>query len=131
MCKCFFCKCIESKNFQLENNFAIARFDDFPVSKGHLEVIPKRHVEDWWGASDEEKKEIFNLIDEAKKMVDERFKPDGYNIGMNLGKEAGQSIMHLHVHLIPRYDGDVENPEGGVRAVIPGKQYYVKKDRPI
>lgn len=124
MCECFFCKCIENKSFQLENNLAFARFDDNPVNKGHFLIVPKRHVKDWWETTDEERLALFNLIDEAKKIVDQRFNPDGYNIGMNLGEKAGQSVMHLHVHLIPRYDGDVSNPRGGVRGVIPEKQSY-------
>ena len=122
--KCFFCEAINSNTFQLENDLAIARFDNFPVNKGHLEVIPKRHVKDWWDTTLEERIAIFNLLDEAKKMLDDKYSPDGYNIGMNLGEMAGQSIMHLHVHLIPRYAGDVPNPRGGVRGVIPEKQNY-------
>lgn len=121
---CFFCQAFENKDYFLENELAFARFDGFPVSKGHLEVIPKRHIKDWWEATDEERMAIFKLIDEAKKIVDEKYHPDAYNIGMNLGEKAGQSIMHLHVHLIPRYDGDVQNPRGGVRGVIPEKQNY-------
>ncbi len=121
---CFFCGIINTKNYVLENELAIAKFDNFPVNKGHLEVIPKRHVKDWWETTLEERIAIFNLLDEAKKMVDDKYHPDGYNIGMNLGETAGQSIMHLHVHLIPRYNGDVPNPRGGVRGVIPGKQNY-------
>jgi len=121
---CFFCQRIKNKDFILENELAIARFDDFPVNKGHLEVVPKRHVSDWWETSSEEKMAIFELLDEAKKIIDEKYKPDGYNIGMNLGLSAGQSIMHLHVHLIPRYIGDVSNPRGGIRGVIPDKKDY-------
>ena len=124
MDNCFFCKSISKKDFEIENELAIARFDDFPVNNGHLEVIPKRHVKDWWDTTKEERIAIFNLLDEAKKIIDIKYKPDRYNIGMNLGKEAGQSVMHLHVHLIPRYKGDVENPRGGVRGVIPEKQNY-------
>ena len=124
MDECFFCKSIKNHDFALENELAIARFDDFPVNKGHLEVIPKRHVKDWWKATNEERLAIINLLDEAKKLVDDKYNPDAYNIGMNLGEKAGQSIMHLHVHLIPRYDGDVPNPRGGVRGVIPKNQNY-------
>lgn len=124
MNECLFCKAIYNKDFKLENELAIARFDDFPVNKGHLEIIPKRHVSDWWNTTQEEKIAIFNLLDEAKKMIDDKYNPDGYNIGMNLGEKAGQSIMHLHVHLIPRYDGDVKNPRGGVRGIISEKQNY-------
>ena len=121
---CFFCKTISNYDFELENQLAIARYDDFPVNNGHLEIIPKRHVKDWWQTTLEEKIAIFNLLDEAKKIIDKKYSPDGYNIGMNLGEKAGQSIMHLHVHLIPRYDGDVKNPRGGVRGIIPEKQNY-------
>lgn len=124
MNNCFFCKSINNKDFLLENELAVARFDDFPVNNGHLEVITKRHVKDWWQTTLEEKIAIFNLLDEAKKTIDERYNPDGYNIGMNLGEKAGQSIMHLHVHLIPRYEGDVKNPRGGVRTVIQERQNY-------
>ena len=121
---CFFCNCINKEDFILENEYAIARFDEFPVNEGHLEVVTKRHIKDWWETTKEEKLAIFELLDQAKKIVDEKYHPDAYNIGMNLGEEAGQSIMHLHVHLIPRYKGDVENPRGGVRGVIPNKQNY-------
>ena len=121
---CFFCKSIEKADFQLENDLAIARLDDFPVNKGHLEIIPKRHIKDWWETTQEEKIAIFELLEIAKKMIDEKYHPDGYNIGMNLGETAGQSVMHLHIHLIPRYQGDVENPRGGIRGIIPSKQNY-------
>ena len=122
--ECFFCKCISNAEFQFQNNLAIARFDDFPVNKGHIEIISKRHIKDWWSTTLEERILIFNLIDEVKKYIDDKYNPDGYNIGMNLGEMAGQSIMHLHVHLIPRYTGDVSNPRGGVRGIIPEKQNY-------
>jgi len=124
MSECFFCKCVEEKDFELENDLAIARFDDFPINKGHLDIIAKRHIKDWWETTTEERVAIFNLLDEAKKIIDQKFNPDGYNIGMNLGEKAGQTIMHLHVHLIPRYAGDAPNPKGGVRAIIPEKQNY-------
>ena len=83
----FFCKSIENKNYTLENDLAIARFDDFPVNKGHLEVMPKRHIKDWWETTTEERLAIFSLLDEAKKLVDEKYHPDAYNIGMNLGEK--------------------------------------------
>ena len=121
---CFFCKTIKDKEFELENDLAIARFDGYPVSKGHMIVITKRHIKKWWETTPEEKNAIFNLLDEAKKLIDSKYNPDGYNIGINIDEAAGQSIMHLHVHLIPRYIGDVPNPKGGVRGVIPDKQSY-------
>ena len=124
MSDCFFCKCLSNKDYILENDYAFAKFDDFPVSNGHIEIIPKRHIKSWWDTTLEEKNDIFSLLDKVKKILDEKYHPDAYNIGMNLGEEAGQSIMHLHVHLIPRYKGDVENPRGGVRGIIPTKQNY-------
>ena len=124
MKNCFFCTSINNKDYTLENDLAIARFDDFPVNPGHLEIIPKRHIKDWWETTQEEKLAIFKLLEDAKKLIDEKYHPDAYNIGMNLGEDAGQSIMHLHVHLIPRYKNDVENPRGGVRGIIPNNQNY-------
>lgn len=120
---CWFCEGSERKIW-LENALATASLDNHPVSPGHTLVVPKRHVKDWWGTTLEERLAILALLDEAKKHIDEEHSPDGYNIGMNLGEAAGQSIFHLHVHLIPRYKGDVPNPRGGVRGIIPGKQNY-------
>ena len=125
MSDCFFCKCLDEKNYELENEYAIARYDDFPVNKGHLEVITKRHIKDWWETTPEEKIAIFELLDKAKEIVEYKYNPDGYNIGMNLGESAGQTVMHLHVHLIPRYVGDVADPRGGVRGVIPERKDYI------
>ena len=124
MSDCFFCKCLDEKNYELENEYAIARYDDFPVNKGHLEVITKRHIKDWWETTPEEKLAIFELLDKAKEIIESKYNPDGYNIGMNLGESAGQTVMHLHIHLIPRYVGDVANPRGGVRGVIPERKDY-------
>ena len=125
MSDCFFCICLDEKNYELENEYAIARYDDFPVNKGHLEVITKRHIKDWWETTPEEKIAIFELLDKAKEIIESKYNPDGYNIGMNLGESAGQTLMHLHVHLIPRYVGDVADPRGGVRGVIPDKKNYI------
>ena len=119
--ECFFCK---TNDYILENDLAKGRYDSFPVSKGHMEFVTKRCVQTFFDTTEEEKKAIFELVNQAKKMLDEQFHPDGYNIGMNCGESAGQSIMHVHVHLIPRYKGDVENPRGGIRGVIPSKQDY-------
>jgi len=133
MDNCFFCKLREGKvagkakepnKYILENDLALGRFDDFPVNPGHFEVIPKRHVPTIFDTTNEEKLAIFDLINEAKKLIDKKYKPDGYNIGINSGESAGQTVMHLHVHLIPRYKGDVENPRGGIRGIIPEKQNY-------
>ena len=130
---CFFCMLREGKfvgkekepsKFILENDLALGRFDDFPVNPGHMLFITKRHVKTIFDTTKEEKVAIFDLMEKAKVMIDEKYHPDGYNVGINCGECAGQSVMHVHVHLIPRYKGDVENPRGGVRGVIPEKQNY-------
>lgn len=121
---CKMCKFYKEEEIALENETAFALYDDNPVSKGHIIFMTKRHVKDFFETTKEERNDIFELIDKAKCNIDEKYKPTGYNIGMNCGASAGQKIMHVHVHLIPRYDGDVENPRGGVRGVIPEKRDY-------
>lgn len=118
---CYFCSV---KKYDLENNLAFANYDDFPVSKGHMIFMTKRHCETFFDTTKEERLALFELIDEAKKIIDSKFHPDGYNIGVNCNKAGGQSVMHVHIHLIPRYLGDVENPKGGVRGIIQNKQAY-------
>jgi diadenosine tetraphosphate (Ap4A) HIT family hydrolase len=119
---CPFC----SKNVEMisENEYAYAIYDKFPVSNGHVLIITKRHVQDYFDTNQEEKIAIQGLLDECKTMLDEAFSPDGYNIGINCREAAGQTICHLHVHLIPRYIGDLGDPRGGVRGVIPSKRMY-------
>lgn len=108
----------------LENNFSYAIYDKFPVSKGHILIIPKQHNSNYFDLSLEEQKESLILLNNAKKILEKEFKPDGYNIGININKDAGQTIWHAHIHLIPRYSGDIEEPRGGVRGVIPFKKIY-------
>ncbi len=108
----------------IENENAFAIYDGFPVSKGHVLVIPKRVVAEIFDLNDEEYSSCFNLVKDVKKILEEEFKPDGFNIGINNGEKAGQTIFHAHIHIIPRYSGDVDNPRGGIRHVIPGKGDY-------
>ena len=119
--ECIFC---QMKDYILENELAYAIYDKYPVGKGHMLFIPKRHVKDFFDITKEEREAIFELIDEGKKLLDEKYSPDSYNVGINCGEHAGQTIMHVHVHLIPRYIGDIKNPTGGVRGVIPEKMKY-------
>ena len=119
--KCIFCN---QEELILENELTWARYDRYPVSPGHLLIITKRHVADFFDTTLEERQALNNLSEEAKKMLDREYSPDGYNIGVNCGAAAGQTIMHLHIHLIPRYQGDIDNPRGGVRGVIPDKRIY-------
>jgi diadenosine tetraphosphate (Ap4A) HIT family hydrolase len=108
----------------VENELAYALTDTNPVSPGHCLIVPRRHVAEFFQATKEEKLAIFDLIDEMKAIIDKKHNPDGYNIGVNIGKAAGQSVPHIHIHMMPRYMGDIENPRGGVRGVIPNKQKY-------
>ena len=113
----------EDKVYSGEYFFMI--FDRFPVSPGHILIIstdPSRI--DFFDLSNEEKQELLNLLEIGKAIISEKYRPDGYNIGMNCGESAGQTIMHFHCHLIPRYNGDMENPKGGIRYCIPEKGNY-------
>ncbi|MFA9378284.1 MAG: HIT family protein [Lachnotalea sp.] len=120
---CIFCN-IEKDRIVTENETAYAIYDGFPVNKGHMLIIPKKHIKDYFETSEQDKTGLWKLVDECKEIVDKKFNPDGYNIGINCGQAAGQTVMHLHIHLIPRYIGDIENPRGGVRGVIPDKRIY-------
>lgn len=111
---CAFC----TKTFDdiiAENAHALAFYDHHPVNKGHAIIIPKRHFISLFDAREEEIIAMYRLIHYVQLKLDHEFKPDGYNIGINIGETAGQSVMHLHIHLIPRYKGDVESPRGGIR----------------
>ena len=107
-----------------EHPLAHIREDLYPVSPGHLLIIPNRHVANWFELTDEEQRAVMELANRARIRLDETLRPDGYNIGINCGEAAGQTVMHVHCHLIPRYEGDTPAPRGGVRGVIPGKQSY-------
>jgi len=118
---CPFCSTTE---IILSNDLAFAIYDRFPVSEGHMLIIPRRHMEDLWSSTSKERQALGDLLEECKKHLDKMFAPAGYNIGINCGEAAGQTIFHLHIHLIPRYIGDIENPRGGVRGVIPSRRIY-------
>ena len=120
---CPFC-CLENIDIIAEKHLALAFYDHFPVSPGHTLIIPKRHVASFFDLEPEEHAQIRELEMQCRDIVQQQFHPDGFNIGVNVGKSAGQSVFHCHIHLIPRYLGDVANPRGGVRGVIPAKQNY-------
>ena len=124
---CIFCN-EKKSNIVDENDHAYASYDPYPVSKKHCLIVPKRHVKNYFDLSEKEILACNQLIKSMKIKIEEKDKSvKGFNIGTNSGKAAGQSIMHCHIHLIPRREGDVENPQGGVRSVIPLKQYHVRK----
>ena len=124
---CLFCN-IKKSGCVHENNLAYASYDTYPVSDYHCLIIPKRHIKDYFELS---KDELIACNELIKTVKDEIIFKDksvrGFNLGTNIGKISGQSILHCHFHLIPRREGDVENPQGGVRSVIPNKQYYKRK----
>tara|TARA_A100001011_G_C14202687_1_gene796365 strand:+ start:764 stop:1162 length:399 start_codon:yes stop_codon:yes gene_type:complete len=124
---CLFCNIRES-GLAYENNLAYASYDTYPVSKYHCLVIPKRHIKDYFELTNDELVACNNLIKILKNEISNKDETVmGFNIGTNIGKVSGQSIFHCHFHLIPRREGDVENPQGGVRSVIPTKQHYKRK----
>ena len=124
---CLFCN-INSKDLVFDNEFAFASFDSYPVSKYHSLIVPKRHILAYFELTNDELLACNDLIKKIKKKIQNEDKTvDGFNIGTNSGVAAGQSIMHCHIHLIPRRKGDVDNPQGGVRGVIPSKQHYIRK----
>jgi len=121
---CPFCSPIEQQRIFTSNEYALAVWDGFPVAQGHALIIPRRHLASFFETSTQERQAILELLDMAKLEIERRHRPDAYNIGINDGPAAGQTVNHLHIHLIPRYPGDVPDPRGGVRWVIPDKADY-------
>jgi len=121
---CVFCNLDKEKELISETATAVAFLDSFPVNPGHTLIIPKRHVADYFELSVHEQRALWLVVNRCKALIQKRFNPDGFNVGINVGETAGQSIFHVHIHLIPRYKGDVKNPRGGVRGVVPGKKEY-------
>jgi diadenosine tetraphosphate (Ap4A) HIT family hydrolase len=122
---CIFCRWVES-NRQIDVFGTVAAFyDGYPVTEGHLLIVPLRHVENWLGLTDQERRDSDTLIQTLTEGIRRRDPTvTGFNIGMNIGYSAGQTIFHCHTHLIPRREGDTADPRGGVRGVIPGKRSY-------
>ncbi len=108
----------------ISNHAGYVRRDRYPVNHGHMLVIPHRHIGGYFQCDEKEREGLWKLVEEAKGLLDDEISPDGYNIGINIGAAAGQTVMHLHIHLIPRHHGDMDDPRGGVRGVIPDKRIY-------
>ena len=124
---CLFCNS-KISSIAHENDLAYASYDTYPVSNHHCLIIPKRHLSDYFELTNDELIACNDLIKIIKQEIKSKDKSVvAFNIGTNIGKVSGQSIMHCHIHLIPRREGDVDNPQGGVRAVIPKKQHYKRK----
>ena len=125
--KCPFCnieKLIDEDRIIYQDSTWIAILDNYPVSKGHTLLIPNRHCKTYFDLNFIELESVGVTIGVIKRLLDTKYNPDGYNIGMNCGEAAGQTVMHCHIHIIPRYNGDCENPRGGVRGVIPSRMDY-------
>ena len=120
--ECIFCK--PQREILAENEHAIAVFDTYPVSPGHSLILPLRHVVTIWDLAEDEYLACYALVRALKPILEARFKPDGFNVGVNCGEAAGQSVWHAHIHVIPRFKGDTPFPKGGVRHVIPLKGSY-------
>lgn len=120
--ECIFCR--PQREILAKNELAIAVFDTYPVSPGHSLILPLRHAATIWDLGADEYDACFSLVRDLKPILEARFKPDAFNVGVNCGEAAGQSVWHAHIHVIPRYRGDNPNPRGGVRNVIPLKAKY-------
>ena len=126
---CIFCD-VKKQDIIYENDYAFVSYDSYPVSKFHSLIIPKRHIKNFFDLNDKELNACNELIKKIKsKIENDDNLVEGFNLGTNTGSVAGQTIMHCHIHLIPRRRGDVENPQGGVRGVIPLKQHYLRKSK--
>ena len=121
---CIFCQRISTSPLLAENSGAVAFPDAYPLTSGHTLVVPRRHEADFFALSPGERSEVFELIADVKRRLDALHSPNGYNIGVNVGEAAGQTIPHAHLHVIPRYAGDVADPRGGIRWVLPKKAAY-------
>ncbi len=111
----------EPERVAFEDRWVRAVWDAFPVNPGHLLLTPRRHVPTWFEASEPERAALVAAVDRAREAITKLHAPDGFNIGINVGQAAGQTVFHLHVHVIPRYNGDVPDPRGGVRHVVPAR----------
>ena len=123
---CPFCYPEPESELLLENESTYAILDKFPVSNGHTLIIPQKHCANYFELNYEEQKACWSMVNKTQEIITKKFNPDGFNIGINVNETAGQTIPHVHIHLIPRYKGDVLNPEGGIRVVIPSKAIYKK-----
>ncbi len=121
---CQFCNPNSDSGLILESAQSYSIFDKFPVNPGHALIIPKRHVTEYFELSFKEQSSCLFILNEVKKIIQNQFNPEGINVGINIGEKAGQTISHAHIHLIPRYQGDVDDPRGGVRGVIPKRRLY-------
>lgn len=115
---CPFCYLDSGRDIILETDFSFCIFDKYPVSTGHMLIIPKRHSTNYLENTNEEKIDLWFLVDRAVELIKSKYKPNGFNIGININEAAGQTVFHTHIHVIPRYFGDIDEPRGGVRTIL-------------
>ena len=123
---CVFCQRLEAERPTAENDLAVALPDTFPISMGHTLIIPRRHESNFFALSQAEQRAIYDLVLVVRPVLELEHGPDGYNLGLNVGTAAGQTVPHAHLHVIPRYEGDVADPRGGVRWILPARAAYWK-----
>ena len=121
---CVFCEAISQHLYFVQNSSAVAFPDAYPLSPGHALIVPRRHETDFFALTDEEQTAVWDLMRQVRDSGEREYSPAGYNVGLNAGPAAGQTIDHTHVHFIPRYKGDVEDARGGIRWVIPARAPY-------
>ena len=121
---CVFCDRLRGGDFIVATDLAIAFLDAFPLSEGHCLVVPRRHEPDFLALTQEEQAAIWSLVPSVRRHIEAKGAPAGYNIGINVGEAAGQTVAHAHLHVIPRHQGDVPDPRGGIRWIIPAKAKY-------
>jgi diadenosine tetraphosphate (Ap4A) HIT family hydrolase len=119
-----FCNRLVSGELVAANDLAVAFLDAFPLSPGHCLVVPRRHESDFLALTPEEEAAVWALVPSVRRHIEADRTPDGYNIGINVGEAAGQTVAHAHLHVIPRYHGDVPDPRGGIRWIIPARAAY-------
>lgn len=128
---CVFCVRMAEEDLIAENQRSAAFFDAFPVSPGHALIVPRRHEPDFFSLDPEECSALWSLVGSVREFLESRYDPDGYNLGLNAGDAAGQTVPHVHLHVIPRYEGDVDDPRGGVRHVISDRAaWWEEEDDP-
>lgn len=124
MTDCPFCSRIAASQFIVENQLALALPDAYPVSPGHTLIVPRRHVRDFFDLTAEEQAAVWTLVAPVREYLEKAHSPDGFNLGVNIGEAAGQTVAHAHLHVIPRYTGDVADPRGGIRWIVPSNAPY-------
>lgn len=119
--ECLFCRFTDKSvnSIVQETDHFYARWDNYPVSEGHVEIVPKSHVESFFDLTPDRMREAYELMCDVQKVLTDKYQPQGYTIGVNDGRAAGRTVDHLHIHVIPRYDGDVADPRGGIRNIFP------------